>query len=205
MVEACKPHKVIGSDLAWLRRRANEAAAGRKLDWSTSRSCGSAEHAVAFISARPERRPDATELHGFVRCERDSVRWKCEWGQSRLITVPIVSAGAQRSVRLRIEGEIEASLAIPLLRHATDLAPTLQLAQVCGLAGERPASEYFNQRLQLVREDLKFAGTDPMARVTLSGDGYLVDVDDSYFLYRPAASAATAFEFHCWGNEPPPE
>jgi hypothetical protein len=90
-VVACKPHKVIGSDLAWLRRRANEAAVGRKLDWSTSRSCGSAEHAVAFINAHPERWPDITEQHGFVRCERDSVRWKCEWGQFRLVTVPITS------------------------------------------------------------------------------------------------------------------
>jgi hypothetical protein len=205
MVTACKPHKAIGSDLAWLRRRANEAAAGRRLDWSKSKSCGSAAHAVAFISARPERWPDGTELHGFVRCERDSVRWKCEWGQFRLITVPIVSAGAQRSVLLRIEGEIEASLAIPLLRHATDLAPTLQLVQACGPVGERTAAEVFNQRLQRVRADLEFAGTDPIARVTLFGSGYSVDVNDSYLLYRLTASAENAFEFRCWGNEPPPE
>ena len=202
---ACKPHKVIGSALARLRRRANEAAVGRKLDWSTSRSCGSAEHAVAFINAHPERWPDATELHGFVRCERDSVRWKCGWGQFRLVTVPIASAGAQRSVRLRIEGEIEASLAIPLLRHAIDLAPTLQAAQVCGPPAEWPASDDFNHRLQLVREDLKFAGMAPVARVTSFAEGYSVDVDDSYFLYRPAASAQNAFEFRCWGNEPPAE
>lgn len=86
-----------------------------------------------------------------------------------------------------------------MLRHAIDHAPTLQLAQACG--HDWQPSEDLEQRLEPVHKDLRFADADPFARVDTSPDGdYSVEVNDSYFSYRPAANA---FEFSCWGNAPP--
>jgi hypothetical protein len=202
-VWACKPYKATSSQLAWLRKRANEAAAGRKLDWSTMNPCRTGKNLHDVIETRPEQQADGTELNGFVWCEAASARWKCQWGQYRLITVPIVNAGVQRAVLLDIEGDIDASLAIPMFQHAAGLAPTLQLAHACGPErGRNP--EALRQALAVVHEDLEFAGSSPFASVDTSFDGgYSVEVNDSYLSYRAISSESNAFEFGCWGNAPP--
>jgi hypothetical protein len=201
----CKRLKrITSSDLARLRTQATEVAAGRKLDWSTSRPCGSARHALAVIRTRPERQPDGTELHGFAWCERDKVEWECKWGQFSMIDVTIVSVGTRRSVQLLIEGNLEASLAIPMFRHAVDLASALQLAQACGPGNGWQLSVDLKQVLDLVRKDLEFSETDGFATVKTSfNGGYAVEVNDSYLMYRKSSSGSIPAEFECWGNAPP--
>jgi hypothetical protein len=197
----CKPRKLRGSDLESLRRTAREVAAGRKLDWSSSRPCSRKGHFSTIIKAIPVPHPDGTELYGSVWCERDYEPWECRWAQFRILNVQVRTPGGPRQVMLRLEGNVDASLMAEISQHAVDVGPKLQLQQEC-YPGEAAGlnSGDATSALEALRKDLAFGDPEPFARIDDYNVVYALEVNNRYLEYR-VQDGGPGLEFKCWGAQ----